>query len=410
MKMTNKQREFWANCNNKRYNIKSGATRSGKTFLDYYLIPKRVMERDGSGLIVILGHTKGTIQRNIIEPMQEMYGTEYVSDISSDNTLKLFGKRAYALGADKKSRVDILRGASFQYVYGDEVATWSPEVFSMIHSRMDKPDSVFDGTCNPDDPNHWFKEFIDNSDNVYHQKYTIYDNPYNPPDFVKALENEYRGTIYFDRYILGEWVRAEGVIYKDFAAKYEDYEINLEDIPELGHIAIGVDFGGTGSKHAFVATGITADFSDVIILMSRRIETGIEPNELSSKFADFLIEVEDTFGRVNVIYTDSAEQVLPLGFRSELRNRGLGNRVIRGSRKIRVNDRIRLVGSLIGTRRLWYTKLAQSAKEALSQSLWDEKVIGQEVRLDNGTTDVDTLDAFEYTIETNYRRLMINAK
>lgn len=410
MKMTNKQREFWANCNNKRYNIKSGATRSGKTFLDYYLIPKRVMERDGSGLIVILGHTKGTIQRNIIEPMQEMYGTEYVSDISSDNTLKLFGKRAYALGADKKSRVDILRGASFQYVYGDEVATWSPEVFSMIHSRMDKPDSVFDGTCNPDDPNHWFKEFIDNSDNVYHQKYTIYDNPYNPPDFVKALEDEYRGTIYFDRYILGEWVRAEGVIYKDFAAKYEDYEIDLEDIPELGHIAIGVDFGGTGSKHAFVATGITADFSDVIILMSRRIETGIEPNELSSKFVDFLIEVEDTFGRVNVIYTDSAEQVLPLGFRSELRNRGLGNRVIRGSRKIRVNDRIRLVGSLIGTRRLWYTKLAQSAKEALSQSLWDEKVIGQEVRLDNGTTDVDTLDAFEYTIETNYRRLMINAK
>lgn len=410
MKMTDKQREFWANCNNKRYNIKSGATRSGKTFLDYYLIPKRVMERDGSGLIVILGHTKGTIQRNIIEPMQEMYGTEYVSDISSDNTLKLFGKRAYALGADKKSRVDILRGASFQYVYGDEVATWSPEVFSMIHSRMDKPDSVFDGTCNPDDPNHWFKEFIDNSDNVYHQKYTLYDNPYNPPDFVKALEDEYRGTIYFDRYILGEWVRAEGVIYKDFAAKYEDYEIDLEDIPELGHIAIGVDFGGTGSKHAFVATGITADFSDVIILMSRRIETGIEPNELSSKFVDFLIEVEDTFGRVNVIYTDSAEQVLPLGFRSELRNRGLGNRVIRGSRKIRVNDRIRLVGSLIGTRRLWYTKLAQSAKEALSQSLWDEKVIGQEVRLDNGTTDVDTLDAFEYTIETNYRRLMINAK
>lgn len=410
MEMTNKQREFWANCNNKRYNVKSGATRSGKTFLDYYLIPKRVMERDGSGLIVILGHTRGTIQRNIIEPMQEKYGAEYVSDISSDNTLKLFGKRAYALGADKKSRVDILRGASFQYVYGDEVATWSPEVFSMIHSRMDKPDSVFDGTCNPDDPNHWFKEFIDSSDNVYHQKYTIYDNPHNPPDFVKALEDEYRGTIYFDRYILGEWVRAEGVIYKDFAAKYEDYEMDLEDIPELGHISIGVDFGGTGSKHAFVATGITPDFSDVIILMSRRIETGIEPNELSSKFVDFLLEVEDTFGRVNVIYTDSAEQVLPLGFRSELRNRGLGNRVIRGSRKIRVNDRIRLVGSLIGTKKLWYTKLAQSAKNALSQSLWDEKVIGQEVRLDNGTTDVDTLDAFEYTIETNYRRLMINAK
>lgn len=407
--MTDKQREYWNNANS-RYNLKTGATRSGKTYLDYYLIPKRIRERDGSGLVVILGHTKGTIQRNIITPMQEIYGTEYVSDISSDNTLTLFGRKAYALGADQKNRVNILRGASFQYVYGDEVATWSPEVFSMLHSRMDRPDSIFDGTCNPEDPDHWLKKFIDKNPSVYHQKYILDDNPHNDPSFVRDLKETYRGSVYYDRYILGEWVRAEGIIYTEFSDKPDNYEVDVRDIPTLGKIVIGVDFGGSGSKHAFVATGVSRDYKDVFILSSRRVETGINSNEISSKFVDFLEEVESEFGRVNIIYTDSAEQVLPLDFKSEILRRGLGNRIIRNSLKMKVNDRIRLTSSLIAQNRLWYTSSAKTAKLALSRALWDDKVMGSESRLDNGTTDIDTLDAFEYSIERDARRLMKNVK
>ena len=66
LNFTKKQKEIWKNCNH-RWNIKCGATRSGKTFLDYYLIPRRIREASGkAGLYVILGNTKSTLQRNIL--------------------------------------------------------------------------------------------------------------------------------------------------------------------------------------------------------------------------------------------------------------------------------------------------------------------------------------------------------
>jgi hypothetical protein len=53
------QREYLANCNH-RWNIKTGATGSGKTFLDCLaVIPKRVLACKGEGLIVLLGNTEG---------------------------------------------------------------------------------------------------------------------------------------------------------------------------------------------------------------------------------------------------------------------------------------------------------------------------------------------------------------
>ena len=85
MSFSPKQQEYFQKATH-RWNVKSGATRSGKTFMDYYVIPKRIRAVKGkSGLVVILGHTKGSLQRNIIEPLQNIWGTQLVSDIKSDN-------------------------------------------------------------------------------------------------------------------------------------------------------------------------------------------------------------------------------------------------------------------------------------------------------------------------------------
>lgn len=197
-----------------RWNVKSGATRSGKTFMDYFVIPKRIRAVKGlPGLVVILGNTKGTLQRNIIEPLQDIWGTDLVTSIRQDNTATLFGEHVYCLGADKANQVDRLRGSSIKYCYGDEIVTWSESVFTMLKSRLDKPYSRFDGTCNPDNPNHWFYNFLHSGADIYLQEYTLHDNPYLSPEFVKNLEDEYRGTVFFDRYILGKWTLAEGLIY-----------------------------------------------------------------------------------------------------------------------------------------------------------------------------------------------------
>lgn len=188
-----------------RWNVKTGATRSGKTYLDtLYVIPKRIRERLGQpGLVVLLGNTRGTLQRNVLDPMAEIYGNDRIGRIRSDNTALLFGERCYCLGADNKKHVDRLRGSSIKYAYGDEVTTWNQEVFEMLKSRLDKPGACFDGTCNPESPRHWFKGFLESDADIYQQAYQIDDNPYLPAEFIDQLKREYKGTVYYDRYILG---------------------------------------------------------------------------------------------------------------------------------------------------------------------------------------------------------------
>lgn len=218
MRLTRKQNEYIRNAHH-RWNVKSGATRSGKTFMDIaYVIPARIRERIGKdGLCIFLGNTQGTLTRNVIEPLQRMWGTELVGNIRSDNTAIIFGEKMYCLGADKVNQVDRIRGASIKYCYGDEVVTWHKDVFDMLKTRLDKEYSCFDGTCNPDNPHHWFRKFLLSDADIYLQEYTIYDNSYLPPKFVAELEKELRGTVFFDRYILGKWVLAEGLIYPDAA-------------------------------------------------------------------------------------------------------------------------------------------------------------------------------------------------
>ena len=239
MLLSQKQLEF-ARYANHRWNFKGGATRSGKTYLDFkWIIPLRIRERAGKdGLAVILGVTKSTIERNVLEPMRNLYGDKLVGTISSDNTAWIFGEKCYCLGAEKVSQVSKIRGASIKYCYGDEVADWSEEVFALLKSRLDKEYSCFDGTYNPQYPNHWLKKFLDSNADIFSQVYTIDDNPFLPPSFVENLKKEYAGTVFYDRYILGKWTLAEGLVYPMFGDS-----CIVQDVPDPGDYYISIDYG-----------------------------------------------------------------------------------------------------------------------------------------------------------------------
>lgn len=240
--LSQKQREYLRNAT-RRWNVKSGAVRSGKTFLDYsVVIPKRVAACGGEGLIVLIGNTRSTLERNVLAPMRRVWSHRMVGRIAADNTVKLFGRTAYALGADRASQAPKLQGAGIQYCYGDEVTTWHPEVFRMLGSRLDRAGSRFDGTCNPANPGHWFKEFLDSGADLYHQEYTIDDNPFLPKEFVENLKREYAGTVYYDRYILGRWKRAQGLVYPGFSRKRHVMGAG-EEIPRRGRYFLSVDYG-----------------------------------------------------------------------------------------------------------------------------------------------------------------------
>ena len=240
---TPKQAQFIREGNH-RWNFKGGATRSGKTYMDFRIvIPTRIRERAGKeGLTVILGVTKATIERNVLEPMRTLYGDELVAYISSDNTVMLFGEKCYALGAEKLSQVSKLRGSSIKYCYGDEVADWSPDVFGLLKSRLDKDYSCFDGTYNPQGPTHWLKEFLDSDADIFSQVYTIDDNPFLPPAFVENLKREYQGTVLYDRYILGMWAAAEGALFTTYPEFTDNEELLYNGIAHVDASYGGSDF------------------------------------------------------------------------------------------------------------------------------------------------------------------------
>lgn len=410
MQLTSKQNEYIRNATH-RWNIKTGAVRSGKSYVDTaYTIPARIRERIGKpGLTVIFGVSRDTIERNVLQPMREIYGSGLVGTINNRNMARVCGEDAYCLGAEKVSQVAKVQGSSIKYAYGDEVAKWNREVFEMLKSRLDKPYSCFDGACNPENPTHWLKEFIDSDIDIYVQKYEIFDNEYLPKEYVENLCKEYEGTVYYDRLIKGMWKRAEGAIYRAFADDPDRFirPVNIRDIKE---IRIGIDFGGNGSGHSFVATAILWN-GIVQPIMSRKhmkkdFPQGIDANKLSELFLQFVADVIEKYGKPRYAFWDNAETVLGQSIENACRKE-FPSLLVLPAQKKKINDRINYTVRLMGSGRFFITPDCLTLKKALQDAVYNSKVL-QEERLDDGSTDIDTLDAFEYTIERDINGVYYN--
>ena len=393
--LSSKQTEYLQRCNH-RWNIKVGATGSGKSWIDYaVVIPKRIISCRGEGAIVLMGNTRGTICRNIIEPMRDIWGETLVGNLHADSTIMLFGKRVHVLGADNKKHVARIQGMTIEYAYGDEMTTWVQDVFEMLKSRLRCEHSHFDGTCNPDSQQHYIKTFLDSDADIYCQTSTIDDNPFLPAEFVAALKQEYAGTVYYQRFILGLWATAEGAIYRLFADNPERYIIAKP--PPIQMATIGVDFGGNGSATAFICNGITSGFREVITL-DEHYHKGVQsPQELERDFIDFVRRCQSKY-RVYTAYCDSAEQTLIEGLRWAAVREHLPIEVV-NARKGPINDRIRFYSALMGADRYKIMRSCKNLKEAFETAVWSDKDKTKDVRLDDGSRNIDSLDALEYSTE-----------
>ncbi len=414
MPYSRKQNSYIVNATH-RWNFKTGAVRSGKSYVDVTaVIPMRIRERIGKdGLCFIIGVSKETIERNVLQPMRERYGSAIVGTINNRNIARVCGEDVYCLGAEKVSQVAKIQGASAKYVYGDEVAKWHKEVFFMLQSRLDKPYSCFDGSLNPEEPSHWAHLFINSDADIYCQEYTIFDNPFLSKEFIENLCREYEGTVYYDRLILGKWVRAEGAIYRKFADNPKRFICDVTDklidserkqflYSSLNDITMAVDFGGNKSGHAFVATAHTDSYKELVALKSEREFGDIDPQELDRLALEFAHAVVDKYGSLDYVYWDSAETVLGRGLKKAF-EKEFPDVIVRPARKMTVNDRIRATLRLIGAGRFYYTEDCITLKKALSEAVWNDKKDCDE-RLDDGSTDIDSLDSFEYTFERDIKR------
>ena len=317
-RLTDKQAEYIRNANH-RWNVACGAVRSGKSYCQVsYSIPSRLMERKGlRGLRVILGATRANIERNILQPMRDIYGDGVAGSINSQNYAKIMGEKVYCIGADNVRQVAKIRGSEIAYCAIDEATDINEEVFEMLKSRLSLPWSCCDATTNPGPPTHYFKQFLDSVDNgvdIYCQNYTIYDNPFLPPDYVRALETEYAGTVWYDRYILGKWTLAEGLIYPSYVTAIED-----PPVEEPMNTVLSIDYG---TQNAFSAGlwGLYSDgwYREREYYYSGR-DSGIQKTdeEYATDLDQFTEGIGDSMNKLKVIIDPSAASFIAL-----LRKRG----------------------------------------------------------------------------------------
>ena len=258
---------------------------------------------------------------------------------------------------------------------------------------------------------------------------TLFDNVNISEERRKEIISQYDpDSIWYIRDILGKRSIAEGLIYTklatSIAAKDGKYHISKKQAQamarggEIFRINIGVDFGGNGSGHAFVASGITKGYEKLILLKSRRYLEGaydpdsgkekildVDPKKLNELFIRFVEKVIEEYGFITKIYADSAEKVLIRGLRTALAESGHGDIKLVDAMKRKITDRIFATTALTAMERFQMTEDCESYEEAVSMAVWDPKEIELK-RLDDGTSDIDTLDAFEYSWERDINKFI----
>lgn len=443
--------DYIRKCQDNTYNILEGAVRSGKT-VDHVLAFAKELCDTPDKFHLATGSTMANAKLNIGDA--NGFGLEHIfrgqcrwTSYKDNDALAIRGPYT-----NFKEKIVIFAGggssASYQKIRGNSYGMWIATEINLHHDNTIK--EAFNRTIashrrkifwdlNPEHPKApIYAQYIDKyaekaqkgilKGGYNYAHMTLFDNINISEERREEIISQYDpDSIWYIRDILGERTIAEGLIYNklatSIAAKDGKFRIEKKIAQAMArsgkiiHINIGVDFGGNGSGHAFVATGELQGYEKLIILKSRRYlegeydpDTGkkildIDPKALDELFIRFIEAVTKEYGFITKVYADSAESVLIRGFRTALVQSGHGDIKVVNAMKSKITDRIFATTALTAMNRLLITEDCESFEQAASMAVWDPKSLDLE-RLDDGTSDIDTLDAFEYSFERDISKFL----
>lgn len=336
----------------------------------------------------------------VIEHRSENSMTIIRGDV--ENEFYLFG------GKDEGSQ-DLIQGITLAGVFFDEVALMPESFVNQATGRCSVDGSKFWFNCNPDGPDHYIKlEWIDKltEKNLIRIHFTMRDNPSLAREIIERYERMYKG-VFYDRFILGLWVLASGIIFRYFAEDDEPYLFEDKDIFDergklkvaFSKITMGIDFGGNGSKTTFYLMGYMNQYHDFRGLEEDDLPVteDIDAKAICDKFIEFYRMCIKKYGRVDWVFPDSASPTMINSLRSAAIEAGLPSRNIKGCRKNEVSERPRTIDLLFNTGRLKINKRCVKMRKAIAQLRWDEKKpnIPEDKNIGNCN---DWWDAFCYTL------------
>ena len=239
--------------------ICDGAVRSGKTVsmgLGFFLWALRTFDGAGFGLC---GKTIVSLRRNVVQviaPLLRELGAQVRERISQNRIDVRFGGHSdtfWLFGGRDEGSAALIQGVTFAGVLLDEAALMPRSFVEQAIARCSVPGSRLWFNCNPDGRQHWFyREWISRAAarNALYVRFRLEDNP----GLSRAVAARYRrmftGT-FFRRFILGEWVSAEGLVYDFFDESY----VVPAPAGEMEDWAVSCDYG-TANPASFGLWGL----------------------------------------------------------------------------------------------------------------------------------------------------------
>lgn len=374
--------------------IAEGAIRAGKTYpmgISFIIWAMANYERRN---FIMAGKTINSFRRNVMSELKPALldrGYEFkenreqnlvtISYKGTTNYFYLFG------GRDEKSQ-DLVQGLTAAGAFLDET-TLQPESFvNQVLARCSVDGSKLWFNCNPGHPDHWFKKrFLDRDElSLVKLHFDMDDNP----SLSEAIKERYRKMytgVFYKRYILGQWVKAEGLVYDMFD---RDQHVIPDREPSSDYLWMPVDYG---TSNAFAGLLIEDD-GDTITVLREYYYSGRD-NESQKTDGEYYDDLQKMITYpVEYIVDPSAASFITL-----LRRNG----EIVHKAKNQVLDGIRRVSSLLANGKIKICKSCVNLIEEFGLYSWDPVCVKEDKPIKEHDHALDALRYYVYTCAGGYR-------
>lgn len=402
--LTDKQRAAWWALDKHRMVVCEGAVRSGKSvgadhaFVDFAM-------HGPPGNLLLAGKTQDSVTRNIIYPMMDLFGTGLCRYNRGTREFYIAGRRVYVIGANDERSGEKIRGLTLAGAYVDEASTIPESFWKMLRSRLSAEGARMLATTNPDAPLHWLKrDWLDRADELDLARFSfrLEDNPYLPADYVEGIRREFTG-LWYRRFVLGEWVAAEGAVYDMF-----DHDRHVVDsLPQISRWWLAIDYGTAGVTHALL--GGLGDDSRLYIAREWRWDARENRRQLTDSDYSERLRAWVTSGADGVSTVNGMPAPVPVerayidpsavSFSAQLRRDGW---VTPRDADNEVLDGIRYTASLLASDRLRIHSSCEHLIREVSGYVWDTKAQSQGRDAPMKVND-HGVDALRYLCQTTRR-------
>lgn len=393
--LSEKQKKFLKD-DLRRINLLYGSVRSGKTWISLLKWAIWVGQQAQDKQFLMVGKTITTLKRNCLVLLEELIGDNITYSISQKKAV-IFGRTVWLEGANDERSESKIRGMTLMGVYVDELTQIPQDFYLMALSRLSEKGAVFLATTNPDHPKHYVKTEIIDNDLLDKQviKFLIDDNIFLDETYKENLKKEYSG-VFYQRFILGEFVRAEGIIFPEFANNPKRWIVKADDLPKtFRRVEVGFDIGGNGSAYAMTCTGQGYDGIQYRLKAEKRQADEMTMDDIESFVNEFCGECEEKYNvRIDMINCDHIDVIVNTINDNTKYRAGL-------CYKPPLEDRVFLYSKLFASGKI---KLVDGMCEDLideMQNLVFDKKSDRPIPLDDGSMQIDTYDSACYS-ESSY--------